>query len=115
MGARRFAAIECSGEFFLGGGGGFLLDFTGRFSIKGFRGRISIFCKYFRLTRLPLPAQGNQPGKQHPSNFERMHSGMEAPAPARLQRHSPEQPVPKQDHRRHELRRTLQRPLHMGA
>ena len=26
---------------------------------------------------------GNQPGKQHPSNFERMHSGMEAPAPAR--------------------------------
>jgi hypothetical protein len=36
-----------------------------------------------------------------PATFVRMHSGMEAPAPARSQRRSPEQPVLEQDHRWH--------------
>ncbi len=74
---------NAAGGFKKGGERGFSLDFTGRLSIKGYRGRISMLCEYSRLAHLPLPAQGNQPGKQHPSNFERMHSGMEAPAPTR--------------------------------
>ena len=76
---------NAAGRFLKGGGEkAFSLDFTGCISIKGsWNGLISMLRSIFRLAHLPLPAQGNQPGKQHPSNFVRMHSGMEAPAPAR--------------------------------
>jgi hypothetical protein len=40
-------------------------DFTGRFSINGHGGRISMPQGCFRLAHLPLLAQGNQPGRLH--------------------------------------------------
>jgi hypothetical protein len=37
---------------------------------------------YFQLAHLPLPAQGNQPGRQHHSSFSGCWPGWAVPAPA---------------------------------
>ncbi len=54
------------------------------------RGRISILLRCFRFALLPLPAQGNQPGRLHHSSSLGCMPGWAVPAPARLQRRSPE-------------------------
>ena len=55
------------------------IDFTGRFSINGQQRTNFNTAEYFRLAYLPLPAQGNQPGRLHQSSLLRMHAWMGGP------------------------------------